>query len=144
MSVYASTEKNWQEMVVDKVTDGKRIAELLSSELNGRTNPPFDALDIVNANPDVEPTVDGARGYDVTLHGDAFASVYVQEDRARVEFRQGVDAAQEAASDRGLRVRPKAVEPPQTLVFAESGAEVKRTIPVFVAAAEAATSSKTQ
>jgi hypothetical protein len=40
------------------------------------------------------------------------------------------------AENEGLRVRPKAVEPPRTLVFLESGAEVKGALRVVRAVAE--------
>jgi hypothetical protein len=51
--------------------------------------------------------------------------VYLHPDRIRVEFRASLETAAETARNEGLRARPKAVEPPKTLVFVESGAEVK-------------------
>ena len=63
---------------------------------------------------------------------------YVHPDRVHVEVSAGQEAAVEAAERAGLRVRPKAVEPPRTLVFVESGAEVKRAVDAIVAAIEAA------
>jgi len=41
--------------------------------------------------------------------------------------------AADAAESAGLRVRPKAVRPPRTLVFVEDGAQVKRVLSVFEA-----------
>ncbi len=129
-------------MVEDRITDGRRIAQLLASELDGRSDGAFDALAVVDADPDVEPTADGARAYDVTVGSDDeggddphLATVFVQPDRARVEFVAAVEAAAERASDADLRVRPKAVRPPRTLVFVESGAAVKRAADVFEAVA---------
>ncbi|WP_327051024.1 hypothetical protein [Halomicrococcus gelatinilyticus] len=138
-------------MVEDRITDGTRIAELLASELDGREDPPLDRLAVVNADDDVEPTVDGALAYEIALRGEdgtggesdddgseeILGSVHVHPDRAHVEFATGVDAVEEAASDAGLRVRPKAVTPPRVLVFVESGAEVKRVVPAVAAAVEA-------
>ena len=142
-------------MVEDSVADGRRIAELLASEVDGRVDGVLDGLAVVNPDRSVEGTPDGERAYDVeravegswedarTRHapdesrGELLAEVYVHEDRARIEFREGRDAAAEAASERGLRVRPKAVEPPKTLVFVESGAEVKRAVDAVEAAVEA-------
>lgn len=121
-------------MVVERVTDGLRIAQLLSSEVDGRADSSLDRVAVVDANRDVEPTVDGAFAYGIEADGGPFAEVYVHPDRARIEFRRGQDAAREAAAERDLRVRPKAVEPPRTLVFVESGAEVKRAAAVVVAA----------
>lgn len=121
-------------MVEERITDGTRIAQLLASEITGRTDGPLGRLTVENAEPDAEPTPDGARAYDVTRDGEPFAAVFVQPDRARIEFYAGVEAAAETAHQVELIVRPKAVEPPQTLVFVESGAAVKRAAEVFVAA----------
>lgn len=128
-------------MVERALSDGKRIAQLLASELTGREAPPFDAVAVTDADPDVEPSPDGARAYDVrrsTDDGDErVATVFVLPERARVEFAVGLDAATRAAADAGLRVRPKATTPPALLVFVADGAEVKRVLPVFEAALNA-------
>lgn len=126
-------------MVEERVTDGKRIAQLLSSEVDGREDAPLDELTVVNADPNAEGTVDGALAFEIQDGSEStpFASVFIQEDRAYVELKRGVDAAKEAASEAELRVRPKAVEPPRTLVFIESGGEVKRAVNVLIAAIEA-------
>lgn len=139
-------------MVEDRITDGKRIAQLLSSELDGREDGALEAVAVTNADRDVEPTTDGARAYDVVIVDEAdaadesdegtddpFARVFVHEDRARLEFRDGQDVAAEAGEDAGLRVRPKASRPPRTLVFVESGAEVKRATDVVQAVVRSAT-----
>lgn len=123
-------------MVEDRLTDGKRIAQLLASEVTGRTDGPVGNLAVTDADPDVEPTVDGGRAYAIERDGEPFAEVFVQPDRIRVELQEGIEAAVQTAEQRGLRVRPKAVEPPRTLVFVESGAEVKRAVAVLVAAVE--------
>lgn len=121
-------------MVVDRVTDGKRIAQLLASEIDGREDPPLDELAVVNADRDVEGTVEGALAYEIARGGETVGAVYVHEDRAHLELRKGLDAARARAEDVDVRVRPKAVEPPRLLVFIESGAEVKRAVSVLVAA----------
>ncbi|WP_247001652.1 hypothetical protein [Halosolutus gelatinilyticus] len=127
-------------MVDERITDGRRIAELLASELEGREDGGLDRIAVTNADRDVEPTADGERAYDVaradgTANGNEarLARVFVHDDRARVEFDDGQDAAVDAAADAGLRVRPKATSPPKTLVFVESGAEVKRATDAFQA-----------
>ncbi len=122
-------------MVVDTL-DGKRIAQLLASEIEGHDRPPLGRLSVENADRDAEPTLDGAFAYEVARDGTAVAQVYLHEDRARVEVGAALDAAERAARDAGLRVRPKAVEPPRLLVFVESGAEVKQVLPVFRAVAD--------
>ena len=104
-------------MVEERITDG-----------------PLGPLSVTDADPDVEPSADGARAYDVTADGGRLATVHVHEERAHVAFRQGQESALETAQEGGLRTRPKAVDPPQTLVFVESGAEVKRATDVLSAA----------
>ncbi|WP_435184636.1 hypothetical protein [Halobellus sp. EA9] len=119
-------------MVEDRLTDGRRIAQFLASEVTGHDD--FDALAVTDADPDVEPTPDGAFAYAIEPargDGDRVASVFVQPDRVRIEFARAVEAAADAADEAGLRVRPKAVRPPKTLVFVEDGAQVKRTLPVW-------------
>lgn len=141
-------------MVEARVTDGRRIAELLASEIDGREDGHLERLAVVDADTDVEPTTDGARAYDVgrtegsdraeemereaetEREGAAererpVARVFVHEDRVRVEFERGRERAASAAEAVGLRVRPKATTPPKTLVFVEDGGEVKRASDVF-------------
>ncbi len=138
-------------MAEEHLRDGKRIAQLLASEVEGVV----DGAAVVDAERDVEPTDDGAFAYAVArsgVDGDGestsdesddtgsgngetddthrFAEVYVQPDRARVEFLVAPDVAAERAEEAGLRVRPKAVRPPRTLVFVEDGAQVKWIVPV--------------
>lgn len=121
----------------DRETDGKRLAELLSSEVHGRSSGPLADLEIADADRDVEPSEFGAFAYGVDLDGERLADAYVHPDRAHLEFRLAPDAAAEAGTEAGLRTRPKAVEPPRTLVFVESGAGVKRAVDVLVSVAEA-------
>ena len=147
-------------MTGERVTDGVRIAELLSSELHGRTDGVLAHVAVTDAVEDPEPTADGVRAYDVVwsreplvaeperdvavlevavgdADGEPLASVYVQSDRARVEFVAGVDVAAEAAEGTRLRVRPKATTPPRTLAFVESGAAVKDAADVATAVVDA-------
>jgi hypothetical protein len=131
-------------MVEERLDDGVRIAQLLASELSSdAVRPPFS---VVDADPDVEPSPDGARAYRVVLDAGEqtpVATVAVHPERAHAAFR-AVDAAPdlpavaaEAADEAGLRSRPKAVTPPQTLVFVPDGAAVKRVLSVFAAVADA-------
>jgi hypothetical protein len=122
-------------MVEDRITDGKRIAELLSSEVTGNENPPYDAMAVTDADPEVAPTPDGERAYSVTFEGERLARVFVQPDRVRVELDSGLDAAREEADERGLRTRPVASEPPRLVVFVAAGAHAKRALDVLGAAA---------
>ena len=131
-------------MVEDRLTDGRRIAQLLASEIDGRDDDELAHLSVANVDRDVEPTVDGAQAYDVVLegtdemvNGQPLATVFVHPDRIHLEFERGRDAAVEAAENRTLMVRPKATTPPKTLVFLESGAAVKRGVGVVQAATRA-------
>jgi hypothetical protein len=122
-------------MVERRITDGRRIAGLLASEVDGREDSGLALLSLTDADPDVEPTTDGALGYRIQWEDEPFADVFVQPDRIRIEFRAGPDRAAKAAREVGLRARPKAVNPPRTLVFVESGAAVKRATDVLSAVA---------
>ncbi|MFB6210076.1 MAG: hypothetical protein ABEI76_00915 [Halobacteriales archaeon] len=123
-------------MVEDRVTDGKRIAQLLASELDGREDGDLHRIAVDGADPDAEPTPTGTRAYEIMADGAPIATVCIQPDRARIEFSHGVERALEAATDRELTVRPTATDPPRTLVFVGDGAEVKRAVAVVVAAAD--------
>jgi hypothetical protein len=128
-------------MVEERTTDGRRIAELLASELDGREDGVLDVVSVVNADRDVEPAENGARAYDVVVddHGEPLARAFVHPDRIHLEFDRGQDAAADSASEVDLRARPKATVPPKTLVFVESGAEVKRATDVIQAVVRAST-----
>jgi hypothetical protein len=141
-------------MVEERLTDGVRIAQLLASEVQGGVGA-LATCRVVDADRDVEPTPDGALAYRVRQEdgpggagdGDSadganapdapddtlVADVFVSPDRARVEFVHAADRAVEPAEEEGLRVRPKAVRPPRTLVFLPDGASVKRVLPAFEA-----------
>ena len=121
-------------MSADRVRDGHRLAQLLASELESGATP--DALAVTDADPDVEPTPGGTLAYRVrdTKRDREVAAVYVQPDRTRVEFSTAPEAVADAAEEAGLRVRPKAAQPPRTIVFVEDGAQVKWIRPAFAAA----------
>lgn len=134
-------------MVDGRLTDGVRIGQLLASEISGDEGR-LRNLVIADAVPDVEPTVDGALAYRIVRDeddkegedggddesGDRIAEVFVQPERVRVEFVRAPDAVADRADEAELRVRPKAVRPPRTLVFVTDGAQVKRLLPVLEAA----------
>ncbi|WP_434521667.1 hypothetical protein [Halorubrum sp. AS12] len=127
-------------MVTDRLADGVRIAQLLASEVTGNESR-LRGLTVVDADPDVEATTDGALAYRIARErggsadgdesGETVAEVYVQPDRARIEAIGAPEAAATAATEADLRVRPKAVRPPRTLVFVEDGAQVKRALEVL-------------
>jgi len=125
-------------MVTDELTDGERIARLLSSEVHGHERGILGRLSVVDARESVEPTAAGVFAYAVADdERGRIAEVYAHPDRSHVEFHERVRTAAEAGHREGLRVRPTAVEPPRTLVFVENGAEVKPALRVVRAVGEA-------
>lgn len=69
-------------MVEDRITDGKRIAQLLSSELTGLQSPPLDRVSVVDAQPEAEPAPDGTEAYGVAVDDERIATVSVYSDHA--------------------------------------------------------------
>lgn len=112
-------------MVEKRVTDGVRIGQLLASEIEGRDGRLAD-LAVSDADPDAEGTTEGQRAYDVVAGDRLVARAFVHEDRLRLEVRVAPEAALERARDLDLRTRPRASDPPRTVVFVESGSAVKR------------------
>jgi hypothetical protein len=127
-------------MTDDRITDGRRIAELLASEVTARSDGPLSGLELVDVQSDAEGSEDGTYAYGITVDEESqirLADVYVQDDRAFLEFRTGLDPIPATAEEVNLRVRPKAVDPPRVLVFVESGAAVKRALDVIRVAVRA-------
>ncbi|MCU4744595.1 hypothetical protein [Natronoglomus mannanivorans] len=122
-------------MVEERITDGRRIAQLLASEIDGRDDGELDRLAVTNADRDVEPTSDGAHAYDITLTqtpgqprtDERIARVFVHEAFARLAFETGSDSAVAASQDLDLRVeQDETAVQPLAVVSVESGAAVKR------------------
>jgi hypothetical protein len=125
-------------MSEDRISDGRRIGELLASEVTARTNGLLSDLALVDVRSNAEGSEVGTFAYGITIDETVrLADVYVHDDRARLEFRAGVDPIPVAGEKANLRVRPKAAEPPRVLVFVESGAAVKRALDVISVAIEA-------
>lgn len=111
-------------MVEERITDGRRIAQLLASEVEGRTDGGLGTLSVVDADRDVEATPGGARAYDVASGDATLARVFVHDDRARLEFLRGGEAARsdvEAAGDLAVDEHGE-----KTVLSVSSGAAVKR------------------
>ena len=109
-------------MVTERITDGKRIGQLFASELTGLERGPLEAVSVVDADPDVEPTVDGALAFRIEADGKALGAVTVTETTARLTLE-----------------RPTALEPARAditvaadgeVVVAHSGAAVKTLVDV--------------
>jgi len=120
---------------MDDRVDGETLAHRLAAAVaDGRGG---ESLSVVGEAEAVEATADGTRAYGIEANRTEVAEVFVHPDRVRVEFHAAPDEAATAATDAGLRVRPKAVRPPRTLVFVESHEDIERALDVVAAVAEA-------
>lgn len=117
-------------MVEDRITDGKRIAQLFASELTGLTTPPLDRVGVDDADPAAEPSAGGTFAYGVTLDGKRIGEVFVHETTARVDLSVVDEAVVENAGADGLRVTDG---DDGVRVHVEYGAAVKRAVDLLVA-----------
>lgn len=121
-------------MATERVTDGRRIGELLSSELTARTDGLLSALRVTDADSDAEASEQGTFAYAIDAEEDdgsnRLAEAFVHADRLRIEFRTELDAVASAAAAADLRVRPTD-DPPRVHVFVDDGAAVKRALGVI-------------
>lgn len=123
-------------MVEETVDDGRRVAELLSSELSGRSDGVLSQVSVANPDRDVSGSPAGDRAYDVAYADDVIGAVFVHDTRARLVIEVGVEAARAVAADAGLEVRGSGGASPDTIVLLEDGAAVKQVIPAVRAAVE--------
>jgi hypothetical protein len=131
---------NWvSDVVKDRVDEGRRVAELLSSELTGREDPPFGQVAVTDPDTDVEPSPDGARAFDISVDGTRVAQVFVHPDRARLDLHARPAAAREALEATDLRWRPAGGGTPKVIVFLPDGVAVKRVLEVIGAVATSET-----
>ncbi len=75
-------------MVKDRIADGRRIGQLLASELTGLQRGPLADVSVVDADRDVDPTPDGAFAYRVTADDAEVAVVEVTPATARLLLKQ--------------------------------------------------------
>lgn len=75
-------------MVKDSISDGRRIGQLLASELTGLQRGPLSGVSVVDADRDVEPTPVGAFAYRVTADDTEVAVVEVTPETARLVLEQ--------------------------------------------------------
>jgi hypothetical protein len=71
-------------MVERRVTDGKRIGQLLASELTGLQTGVLADVSVVDADPDATPSEAGTEAYRVTHDGAAVASVLLYPEHVTV------------------------------------------------------------
>jgi hypothetical protein len=73
-------------MVQDRVADGKRIAQLLASELTGLETGPLRAVAVADADDDAMPADGGAFAYRITAGGEEIATVTLYPEYAELTF----------------------------------------------------------
>lgn len=120
-------------MVDDRLRDGKRIAQLLASELDGRETGPLAAVTVVDADRDAEPSEDGTEAYGIALEGASIGTVALFPEYAEVRLSAGADSAARTAADEGLPARRDGED---VCLRVESGAAVKRAVDAIVAAVD--------
>jgi hypothetical protein len=125
-------------MVEDRATDGERIAQLLASELTGRSDGPLGRFSVVDADRDASPTPEGTLAYRVAVDEKRVADVHIYPEGASILLEEStgpldVDAVVDTTSGPGLSVEST---DDGTLVRIEFGAAVKRTVDALVAGAD--------
>ena len=91
-------------MVEDRVTDGERVAQLLASELSGRSDGPLDRFAVVDADPDAEPAPDGTLAFRVAVDGDRVGRVRIYPDGAEIRVEDASDGSENGSLDTGRLV----------------------------------------
>jgi hypothetical protein len=126
-------------MVEDRITDGKRIAQLLASGLTGLSSGTVARLAVEEADPDAEPSEGGTYAYRIVRDGDSVGEVFVLESSARIDLDVPVDATEAAGGDSepdvdtsGLMVTT--ADDGTLRIRVEYAAAVKRALDLIVAA----------
>ena len=96
-------------MVEEHVDDGKRIAQLLASELTGLERGPLDAVTVVEADSSAEPSPTGTVAYRIAYRDKQVATVEMYpayaEIRMAFESREADSGGAERAGANGRVVR---------------------------------------
>jgi len=120
-------------MVEDRVTDGKRIAQLLSSELSGRETGPLGSVTVVDADRRAEPSESGAEAYGIAVEGTRVGTVRIYPEHASLRLAAGADTAVGTAANSGIPARR---EGDDAVLRVESGVAVKRAVDAVTAAVD--------
>ncbi len=91
-------------MVKETITDPKRIAELLASELTGLATEPLSAVEVVDADQDATPSPQGTVAYAIAAHGKEVGRVLLYPEAAAVVLDAVDDMEPPADSREGLEV----------------------------------------
>lgn len=108
-------------MVEDTVTDGKRIAQLLASELTGLDDGPLGDIGVTDADPDAVPADSGTDAYRIVASDRPIATVSMYPTYATVSFERPV------AWPAGQQ-RPALLDESGGELVVSTGAAVKRAV----------------
>lgn len=123
-------------MVEDSLSNGRRIGQLLASEIRGRTRGPLGSLAVVDVR-DADGRPEGQFAYGIDRGDERLADAYVHENRASLAVRTGIEAAVAAADRNGLDLQEDTPDSPGPAVVVDSGAAVKRALNVLEAVVDA-------
>lgn len=73
-------------MVEESITDPKRVAQLLASELTGLETPPLDRVSVADANESASPSPDGTVAYAIAADDHDIGRVLLSPDSVIVEL----------------------------------------------------------
>lgn len=115
-------------MVRDSISDGKRIGQLLASEMTGLERGALSGVELVDVDESAEPSPGGTRAYGLARDGRQFGTVYLVPEAVEVHLRHP-DPAESQTSDPFVDSSTSAVETDaETVLRVESGAAVKRAV----------------
>jgi hypothetical protein len=120
-------------MVERRVSDGKRVGQLLASELEGLSVGVLDAVSVVDADADATPSEEGTEAYRVAHDGTVVASVWLHPEHAAVRLHGERAWPDSEATDRtdGPTADETTVLKRADSLRVESGAGVKRAVDAF-------------
>jgi len=86
-------------MVEDRITDGKRIAQLLASELTGLQTGPLADVEITDSDPEAMPSDSGTVAYRIQYEGQQVGTVLLYPAYVEVELQEEVSLEPEPDGD---------------------------------------------
>lgn len=121
-------------MVEDQITDGKRIAQLLSSELTGLQAGGLEDISVTDADADAMPSDTGTLAYRITSDDEPIAAVSLYPEYAELAF--SVPITESVAESVSFAVEDSTAGDDQTVQIT-SGAAVKEALDLIRETVEA-------
>jgi len=75
-------------MVEDRITDGKRIAQLLASELTGLQTGPLADVELTDSDPEAIPSDSGTVAYRIQYEGEQVGTVLLYPAYVELELQE--------------------------------------------------------